>query len=358
MSIAGTLSAEIKISGDVRVRPRLDIKDNGIFGDKTINSYYYYLARLNFKSDIGEGWFGHIQLGTNGNGYFSGMFSDPTQPGASKPTDEVSIDGATRGSVDFMLVCFGRKTKRFGYMGGLMPVDGIKNPMFDLHYYSDKMIDLPYYIFSNNGAYGFSGYIGFENGGKFNVSIYVDDNNGIRTEDSSGVLTENIIDQYTFMLDAPLKFSDFTIQPVLFITTISQQDSTEAPVTYGINVTTPKVGQFTFSSSLSMSSQDEKGTDEYNAWYLRTKAVGKLGKGTLAVWYDIANKTFELAGGDKVHDFSHVWLSYTIPVFKSDKGAVSIKPTWRYMAEKVEVAGVDTKDFVRNKFEVAIDFKF
>ncbi len=353
---ASTLVAEVKISGDAKIRPRLDIKDNGEFGNKTSNGYYYYLARLNLKSDIGEGWFGHIQLGSNGYGYFTGKFGDPIESGASIPSSS-SVDGASRGPVDFMLVYFGRHTKKLGYMGGLMPVNGITNPMFDLHYYSDKMVDVPYYLYSNNGAYGFSGYVGFENGGKINASIFVDNNDGVRTENRSGVITEDIIDQYTLMLDAPLIISDFTVQPVLLFTAVVQ-DSTEAPITYGLNISTPKIVLFNFYGSFGISSQKEEGTSEYKAWYIRTKAVGKIGTGTFTAWYDIAKKTFELPVRNTVHDFGYMWLSYTIPVYKSDNGSISIKPTWRHITEKVEVDGIDTKDFVRNKFEVAIDFKF
>ena len=80
---------------------------------------------MNFKADIGEGWFGHVQLGSAGFGYWTGKFGDPSASFQAKPSSS-SVEGANRGDVDFMLIYFGRKTKEFGYMGGLIPVNGLK----------------------------------------------------------------------------------------------------------------------------------------------------------------------------------------------------------------------------------------
>ena len=356
--MVGSAIAEIKITGDARLRPRMDLQDkteinmtdSSSLQTKTTDGYYYYRARLNIKSDIGDGWFGHVQLATNGLAYWTNKFGDGTKPSSS------SIDGAGRGSIDFMLMYFGRKTKKFGYMGGLMPFNGLSNPLLDLHYYSNKMIDVPYFLFSNNGAHGFSGYIGLENGGKINASIIVDNNrNKVETITDSTVVRDSV-DQYTIMLDAPLKVSDFIIQPVVFFTAISQ-DSTDAPMTFGANITTPKVGEFKFYGSFGSSSQSATGTTEYSAWYARVKTVGKLGKGTFTGWIDIAQKEYDASKAKS--KFTYFWIDYSIPVYKSDAGSVSIKPTWRHIAEKREDAtGYEFYDFKREKIELTIDFKF
>ena len=50
------IMADLHISGDARVRPRYDIKEN-TDGSSTSDLYYLYRARLNIKADIGDGWF-------------------------------------------------------------------------------------------------------------------------------------------------------------------------------------------------------------------------------------------------------------------------------------------------------------
>ena len=48
--------SDIFFSGDARFRPRYDIKENGD-NSSTSDLYYLYRARLNVKSDIGDGCF-------------------------------------------------------------------------------------------------------------------------------------------------------------------------------------------------------------------------------------------------------------------------------------------------------------
>ena len=360
--LAGSLMAEITLTGDARLRPRLDLQDKTVTDSistqtKTTDGYYYYRARLNAKTDIGDGWFGHVQLGTNGFAYWTGKFGEGATPSSS------SISGGGKGSVDFMLIYFGRKTKEFGYMGGLIPINALTNPILDLHYYSHKMVDVPYFLYSNNSAHGFTGYIGLKNGSKINATVMVD-NNLKKTETTIDSLTlgpivtaeSDMKDQYTVMLDAPLKLSDFVVQPVAFLTAIAT-DGAEKPMTFGANITTPKIGDFTLYGSFGSSTQSESGTAEYSAWYARLKAVGKLGKGTFTGWVDIANKEFDIT--KQQNKFMYFWIAYEIPVYKSDVGSVSIKPTWRHIAEKHEdAAGSEIYDFTREKIELTIDFKF
>ena len=56
--------ADINISGDGRIRPRLDIIDYGN-SESSIDLYYLYRARLDINADIGGGWFFNTKLGTN-----------------------------------------------------------------------------------------------------------------------------------------------------------------------------------------------------------------------------------------------------------------------------------------------------
>lgn len=255
-----------------------------------------------------------------------------------------------------MLIYFGRKTDNFGYWGGLMPLNGLTNPLLDLHYYSHVMIDVPYFLWSNNGGHGFGGFLKLSDNATLNMNLIVDNNDGIKVEATNGDDSIDVKDQYTFMVDAPIKAGDFTVQPVLFFTVIAQ-DSTEKPMTYGANITSPKVGDWTFYGTYGMSSQSEAGTAEYDAWFARFKGVGKLGKGTMTAWVDFANKEFDAT--KEKRKFTYFWIDYSIPVYKSDKGSLSVKPTWRHIAEKREdVDGNDTYDYTREKIELTIDYIF
>ena len=47
----------MNLSGDARIRPRLDIKSNGNENLDETDLYYLYRGRLNIDADIGNGWF-------------------------------------------------------------------------------------------------------------------------------------------------------------------------------------------------------------------------------------------------------------------------------------------------------------
>ena len=289
----GESHAEVKWTADARVRPRLDIRNERDYGSTNSDYYYLYRARLNATGDLGDGWFGHIQLGTNGVGYWTGKFGDSATTNSSKPS-ALSVEGANRGTVDFMLIYFGRRTEGFGYMGGLIPIDGNAMPQYDVHFYSNLMVDVPFYLNSNNAAHGLIGYLG-SGQFKINATVLVDNNDGRKIEDSDGNITNNTHDQYTVVVDAPINLGDATVQPMILATFADR--GTEAPVTFGGNITSPHVGEFTFSGSFAMSVQragDE--SDKYDAIYFRAKVAGEAGPGTLLAWVDIAKKSWKMAG--------------------------------------------------------------
>ncbi len=347
LALTGAAFADLNWSFDSRIRPRMDIRDRGEYGNKTTDGYYYYRARLNLHGDIGEGWFGHVQLGTNGFAYWTGKFGDPT--GNSKPSSS-SVDGASRGPVDFMQIYFGRKTKEFGFWGGLFPLNSLANPLLDLHYYSDIMIDVPFLLYSNMGAHGFAGYVAVGKS-KLDLALLVDDNRGVLVEDPDGNEVSNTHDQYSLMIDAPIKAGKVTIQPVVIIT--AADAGMDAPVTFGANLTSPKVGQFVFSGSGGMSMQRAGGDDrEYDAVYFRAKAVGSFGPGKMTAWVDVAKKRNDPF--DVERKFFYIWIDYAIPVYSGEMGSVSIKPTWRHIKREQD----GSLDETREKIELTIDFKF
>jgi len=82
----------------------------------------------------------------------------------------VSIPGAGRGTVDFMLVYFGHEGKRFSWLTGLMPVHG--DIFLDAQFYPIKPLDIPWILFNNNAAYGAD--FNYKMGGqKLNLKSYM-----------------------------------------------------------------------------------------------------------------------------------------------------------------------------------------
>ncbi len=107
----------IEISGDARLRPRYDIK-NYADGTNTYDMYYMYRARLNFNSDIGDGWFFKSRIGYNGAASISKMADD-----------DITLwsDGnlnAGRPLLSFLNLYLGRKLDSYGFWGGALPIKG------------------------------------------------------------------------------------------------------------------------------------------------------------------------------------------------------------------------------------------
>ncbi len=343
---SSTIFAQIKISGDMTMRPRMDISDNGDFGSRSEDYYYMYRARLNFDANIGDGWFAKMQLAHGGFGAFA--FSGFTRTESRIP---FSVDGAIRPGVHFMEMYFGRNTDNYGFIGGIIPINAVANPIYDLHYYPERMVDIPFAIFSANGALGFDAYYKL-GGGKLGVRALVDNNEGKYVENANGDELQNTNDCYTYGLDYSFNVADFTLQPIVLAAFAN--DSTRAPMTYGLNLSSPAFGGFKLHGSFYMSSQDNKGTTEYDATFFRVKLTGKVGPGSLLAWYGIMKRSDKLVGGEVDHDFTDLWVMYKIPVYKSDKGSVVLAPTYRRATEKAD----NLKDYMRNKIELTAIISF
>jgi len=340
--------SQIAISGDARVRPRMDVKDWGGYRIseedstlRTVDNYYLYRARLNIKADIGKGWFFNTKLGTNSAAYWTGKFGTGDIPSGS------SLLSAGRGSLSFMELYFGLKKENYGFQMGLIPVSGIANPVLDLHFYPTIVVDIPWLIFNNNAAHGFNAF--YKVGpGIVNATILMDNNDTQEVEYSEGEPYE-AKDQTSFMLNYGMKIGGISVTP-WFIKTVADEGAA-APMTYGANAVGPKIAGFTPAFSYFMTSQQVEGTQKYSGNILRTKISGKVGPGSVCLWYDMAST--ELDGGD-THNFSYIWAHYKYVVHKSDKGEFSIKPTVRINTEQVENA----KDYSRSKFELTTEIKF
>ncbi len=340
---ASLLNAQITLNGDARIRPRYDINDKTPGkGTKTSDLYYMYRARLNINADIGDGWKFHTMLSHNGIFYYStfntGDFPDilGADQNPSKPTSRQS---SRRASISFMELYFGQETKDYEFKVGLFPLGSLSNPVYDLHYYPNKPVDIPYAIFNTDGAFGFSGkYI--TNMGTFGAKLIIEDAKGKEEETFDGTVISDKNDQMTFEFNYSLPISGFAFSPMALISISAAKDSVCRPNTFGLNVTSPKFYNFTLQGTLAYTNQPNdklKSVQEpgffiakYNGYLMRLKLSGNLGPGNLVAWVDYVNLTEKHSPNNIDYDFHFLWINYEIPVYKSEKGSVVITPQLRY----------------------------
>ena len=362
--VASDLFAQLKISGDARFRPRLDINDQTEKGStKKTNVYYMYRMRLNLNWKIGDGFFLQSRIGHNGfAGY--GVFGLGDQPLAlGVPSSSSYAPGTKRMSLDIMLLNGGRATDTYGYKFGLFSAGAYANPIFDVHYYASKMIDIPFFIFQNDGLFGASAY--YKAGpGKITVSALYDNPLGATIENATGNETYNMNDTYTFYADYNMKVSGWGVQPMVMMTVA---DSATAPMTFGANISSPKlVGDLALGLSAIYSMNSVKTSEikannygmvgnEYAAWKVRAKVSGKLGIGKLFAYIELGKRddTFDNAATSAT-DFLYSWLGYSFTVYSGDAGKFIITPQWRHISRTID----DVNQQTREKIEMNFDFKF
>jgi len=340
--IISGIYADIIITGDARVRPRLDIIDNGSYDNRTDNFYYFYRARLNVGADIGEGYYFKTKLGYNGAANF-----DKFGTGAL-PTG-ISLSSAGRSPLSFMEVYFGHQNKTFGWAAGIIPVP--HNPLMDMHFYPAKMANIPWLLYNNAAAPGFDFNLSLGTG-KFDVKMLVDNNDGV-TVSSEGDILDSLTttDQYSLDMSYSLPLGGIKVIPQFLMTVADQGDP--APTTYGTSLGLPKFAGFAASGYFGMTSQAAEDTDAYTGWITRVKLVGKLGPGALTAWYDMANYAPDAEGLEPTKT-SFMWVSYTYALHKSDKGSVTLAPTYRLYTQKTE----GSLDYARTNIELTTQITF
>jgi hypothetical protein len=366
--------ADITISGDARVRPRLDITDQGAYGSKSSDSYYLYWVRLNVNADIGGGYYMKTQLAHNGAGSFIGKFGTGTLPSTA------SYSSGARGSVDFMLAYFGYEGKRFSWSTGLIPVYG--DIFLDAHFYPIKPLDIPWILFNNNAAFGVDlNYV--LAGQKLDLKVFVDDNSGktvegdiltsidtayawIIDQDSGVVVRDTSItslstdpnqatkDKYTFNLSYPVSIAGIQIKPHMYMTLADS--GIAAPLTMGVELKLPKIAGWTMSVSTGTTSQKVETTaypGAYKGSFYRGKLWGKLGPGSFLTWVDVTSISPDLTSVPDINSTS-IWISYQWKLYQSDKGEVSFKPTYRQHIQKTD----GQQDLARTFIELTTEIKF
>jgi len=357
--LTGSSLAQISLSGDLQVRARDDIKDNGKYGGFTDDLYYMLRAGLNVNADIGDGFFGKMRL----EHYNYAGYIYTAQSGLDNYTNAPIIPGSNdliaRPTVNFTQLYLGVSRDQWGVEAGIYPINGLANPILDVHYMPYIMVDIPFLLYRLNSLTGLSGYIA-AGPGKINLFVS-NDYNGSYAEDINGTDLLLKHDSYTIGLDYDFKVADFGIQPIGIISVAS--DSVPAPVSYGINLSSPDFSGFKVAFDAALSNQKVSGTPMYDAQLFRIKAEFKPGFGSIEGWFDIAKRTDkDVSSGeagvtDVDHNYTYLWLLYNIPIMNSEHGSLTMTPRVRRITEKVDTEGFN-KDFTRYKIELLFSMAF
>ncbi|MBN2281733.1 MAG: hypothetical protein JXQ65_14220 [Candidatus Marinimicrobia bacterium] len=352
--------AEIVINGDARIRPRLDVStlENNGTTSTTRDMYYMYWARLWVTAKLTEGWYFQTKLATDGPANFTGKLGGSHYGGTVGWTDANAAHSAGRGVVRFAEVHFGRKMDNYGFSMGILPLSGLENPEFDLHFFPTSKSDIPYTILNAASAAGFRGFfcIG-EN--RLNATITVDRDQVqykmIEVEDMNGDKTkteDELKDYYSLFLDYQMKFGDLKVAPTL-IYSMTEEDEA-SPMTVGANVALPKMAGFGLSAGgyYTLQSQENNvGLSKYSGPMIHLKATKPMGPGTFSGWVDW--KSITIDDDDDAVATTLLWLMYKYTVYKSEFGTFWLAPTYRLMLQNY-----GDMNYSRNKIEVTLHMDF
>ena len=325
-----TVFAQAKITGDVRVRPRIDIKSTD--GEETSNqSLILYWGRLNVDADIGGGYSFHTKLASNWVGHWAGYM------GSQEVGNDVGL-GNDRPTITFMELSMSKNAGNWGVSAGNLPLNGVANHIVDLHYYPTSPVDIPWAIKHVQSFQGFSGFVN-AGPGKLNWALSVDANQNNSTAE--------LVNKKTLMVDYGAKFGGITVKPQMAMT--MDNDSAAAPMTMGAGVSA-KVAGFTLSGTFLTTSQAVEAAGKYDGTHMRVGIKGSVGPGFLLAWYDMASYTPD--GGTKA-DFTHLWLLYKHTLYSGDKGAMVVMPTIRLIN-----GSASDPDWSRTKLELTFQLNF
>ncbi len=330
------LMCEIQFSGDARFRPRYDIKENGD-GSSTSDLYYMYRARINIKADIGDGWFFSSKLGALNVAGMTKFGDSGSEPG---------ILTSYRPTISFMELYFGQMKDDWGFWAGAFPLK--YNPSLDLHFYSNKLVDIPFVLLSNSSTLGFSGYKSIS-GYKLNWFLSVDNNVVEREEFIEGDPIDDC-DDFTLGMDASFTFGSASITP-RFLTSFGGTEDDIFPTTFGGDVLLPNIAGFDSGMSYYMSTNGEEGDQGYyEADHMRFSLSRSINDGKLKFFYDMASKDDD--------NVSYIWLSYTHTCYKGDMGEVTMTPTFRLQTGSNAGNENFDEDYSRSKIELTTQIKF
>ena len=326
-----TAFAQVRITGDVRVRPRIDIKKDAS-GELSNQQLILYWGRLNLDADIGGGYSFHTKLASNWVGHWAGYM------GSQEAFPNAAGLGNDRPTITFMELSMSKNAGNWGVSAGNLPLNGVVNHIVDLHYYPTSPVDIPWAIKHVQSFQGFSGFVN-AGPGKLNLALSVDANQNNSTAE--------LVNKKTLMVDYGAKFGGITVKPQMAMT--MDNDSAAAPMTMGAGVSA-KVAGFTLSGTYLMTSNTADGSGKYDGTHIRAGVKGTVGPGFLLAWYDMATHTPD--GGDQ-SDYSYIWVLYKYTIFSGDKGAIVVMPTAR-----MRTGALGNADYSRNKFELTFQLNF
>ena len=249
------IMADVTISGDARFRPRYESVDEGIeFGEETVDLYYMYRARLNLEADISENWFFNAQIGT------------PSKAGMTTMGEEywpsVGGNNSARPFIAFAELYFGYKGAKRGVWAGVVPLGN--SSVFDLHFYPEDLVDIPWTTLNNNCTTGIAGY---ENFSDYKLDWFLSIDQNIENQYEQGDVDTSFNNHSTLGLSTSIEFNSMVVRPY-FLTSFgndkvfsyeSYGDSyfeKTLPTTFGAEVTLPDnlIENFTAKASYFMSS--------------------------------------------------------------------------------------------------------
>jgi len=370
---AAPAAAQVSFAGDARIRPRLDLDDrtgDPTKGYESTRLYYMYRLRLDMTAAIGGGYALKTRLGHNGIAYY-GRAGRGQLPDVLGEENTTSDDTGRRVSLDLMYLYMTRATEHFGFDAGLIPVPGFANPLWDLHYYPDLMVDIPYFLYSTDGGFGVRAYVD-AGPGRLQGWALLDRPTGEVRENGADVTLRDGNNQYTLAASYALPIAGFTLEPMVFkalsasieespggVVDSARSGSFNAPLTVGAALTFPRVAGLVPALWAGWSRSDVAGSLDapmpaYRAWLGRAKLTGDIGPGRLTAWLDVGRRTDELAGGDIATDYANVWLNYAFTVYRGERGSFSIGPEWRI----IDVSRGDDTLRRRHKLEINFDAAF
>ena len=326
-----TAFAQVRITGDVRVRPRIDIKKDAS-GELSNQQLILYWGRLNLDADIGGGYSFHTKLASNWVGHWAGYM------GSQEAFPNAAGLGNDRPTITFMELSMSKNAGNWGVSAGNLPLNGVANHIVDLHYYPTSPVDIPWAIRHVQSFQGFSGFVN-AGPGKLNLALSVDANQNNSTAE--------LVNKKTLMADYGAAFGGITVKPQMAMT--MDNDSTAAPMTMGAGVSA-KVAGFTLSGTYLMTSNTVENSGKYDGTHMRVGIKGSVGPGFLLAWYDMASYTPD--GGTKA-DFTHLWLLYKHTLYSGDKGAMVVMPTIRLIN-----GSASDPDWSRTKLELTFQLNF
>ena len=200
-----TVFAQAKITGDVRVRPRMDVTTADAATDAVTSNYVLYWGRLNVDADIGGGWSFHSKLATNFVGHWSGYWGENTQVGA-----EMVHGFVDRPAISWMEISMGKNAGNWGFSAGNLPLNGVANHIVDLHYYPTAPVDIPWAIYHSQSIQGINGFVN-AGPGKLNWALAVDEN--LNTDAGDG-----LVNTKTLIADYGATFGGITVKPQMAMT--------------------------------------------------------------------------------------------------------------------------------------------